>query len=142
MTYGYITKSTRISNGLPKAHHIDARCISGNPLAKPLEFVYLKKDIRRHNRKIHKSNILKGNRLKLNQAPFKIKGFRLYDKVTFKGKECFITGRRSTGYFKLVDINGNVIHNSACYKELKYIESKKGGIVGKVRYDAFLSDLI
>ena len=142
MTYGYITKSTRISNGLPKAHYIDARCISGNPLAKPLEFVYLKKDIRRHNRKIHKSNILKGNRLKLNQAPFKIKGFRLYDKVTFKGKECFITGRRSSGYFKLVDIEGNVIHNSACYKDIKYKESRKRGIVGRVRYDAFLSDLI
>lgn len=31
MTYGYLTKNTRIEHGLPKEHHIDARCISGNP---------------------------------------------------------------------------------------------------------------
>ena len=33
LTYGYMTKNTRIQNGLPKTHTIDARCISGNPLA-------------------------------------------------------------------------------------------------------------
>ena len=132
MTYGYITKSVRIENKLEKAHYIDARCTTSNPLAKPLGFVYIKKKVRNHNRKIHKSNILKGGRKKLNQAPFKIKGFRLFDKVKFKGIECFITGRRSTGYFKLVDIEGNIIHNSTCYKNLTYIESKKlGGIIAK-----------
>lgn len=31
MTYGYITKNTRIKNNLPKEHYIDALCISGNP---------------------------------------------------------------------------------------------------------------
>ena len=31
MTYGYLTKNTRIRHNLPKEHHIDARCISGNP---------------------------------------------------------------------------------------------------------------
>ena len=34
MTYGYITKNTRIKNNLPKTHYLDARCISGNPKAK------------------------------------------------------------------------------------------------------------
>ena len=33
LTYGYITKNTRIKNNLPKEHYIDARCISENPLA-------------------------------------------------------------------------------------------------------------
>ena len=33
LTYGYITKNTRIANSLPKDHYIDARCISGNPKA-------------------------------------------------------------------------------------------------------------
>ncbi|MDR1542136.1 MAG: hypothetical protein LBU32_30000 [Clostridiales bacterium] len=28
MTYGYITKNTRIRNGLEKDHVVDARCIS------------------------------------------------------------------------------------------------------------------
>lgn len=34
MTYGYITKNTRIENNLPKTHYVDARCISGHPEAK------------------------------------------------------------------------------------------------------------
>ncbi len=29
LTCGYVTKNTRIENGLPKDHYIDARCISG-----------------------------------------------------------------------------------------------------------------
>ena len=33
LTYGYITKNTRIRHGLEKSHAIDARCISGHPLA-------------------------------------------------------------------------------------------------------------
>ena len=31
MTYGYITKNSRIEHNLPKDHFIDARCISGHP---------------------------------------------------------------------------------------------------------------
>ena len=40
MTYGYITKNTRIKNGLPKEHYIDALCISGHPKAKQLDIIY------------------------------------------------------------------------------------------------------
>ena len=36
--------------------------------------------------------------MKLNQAPYLVKGFRLFDKVKYKGQECFIFGRRSSGY--------------------------------------------
>ena len=36
MTFGYITKNTRITNGLPKNHYVDARCISAHPTTKPL----------------------------------------------------------------------------------------------------------
>ena len=35
MTYGYVTKNTRIKHDLPKEHFIDARCISGHPDATP-----------------------------------------------------------------------------------------------------------
>ena len=35
LTYGYLTKNARIRNGLPKTHCVDARCISGHPLAEP-----------------------------------------------------------------------------------------------------------
>ena len=60
LTYGYITKNTRIKNGLPKDHYIDARCISGNPNAVSNGNVYYYKKVRCHNRQIHKTNFIKG----------------------------------------------------------------------------------
>ena len=90
LTYGYITKNTRISNNLEKTHCIDARCISNNPMARPSNVVYFQKKIRCHNRQIHKANILKGGNKKLNQAPYLVKDFRLFDKILYKNQECFI----------------------------------------------------
>ena len=85
LTYGYITKNTRIKNNLPKDHYIDARCISGNPLAMATGEVFFLKKVRCHNRQIHKCKILKGGISKRNQAPYEVKGFRLYDYVLWKG---------------------------------------------------------
>ena len=125
ITYGYITKNTRIQNNLPKEHRIDALCISGNPNVKRLDYWYYIKQVRRHNRQIHKANILKGGKKKLNQAPYLVKGFRLFDKVKYKGEECFIFGRRSSGYFDLRKLDGTVIHRSASYKDLKLLSKRK-----------------
>jgi N6-L-threonylcarbamoyladenine synthase len=122
MTYGYITKNTRIENKLLKTHCVDARCISGNPLAEPRGIYYLQKKIRNHNRQIHKAKILKGGRKKRNQAPYVVKGFRLYDKVLFGKQECFIQGRRKTGFFKLTKLDGTVIHQSAKSADLTLLE--------------------
>lgn len=101
LTYGYITKSIRIENGLPKEHYIDARCISGNPLAYNDNTVYFQKKIRCHNRQIHKFNTSKGGIRKNNQAPYEVKGFKLFDKVTAKDKEWYVNGRRLKGGFIL-----------------------------------------
>ena len=125
MTYGYITKDTRIKNNLPKDHYIDARCISGNPNAEPLGYYFYQKKVRCHNRQIHKSNILKGGKKKLNQASYLVKGFRLFDKVEFEGQICFIFGRRSNGYFDIRKLNGEVISRSASWKKLKLLETRK-----------------
>ena len=129
LTYGYITKNTRISNNLPKEHYIDARCISSNPNAEPLGYYFYKKKVRCHNRQIYKANILKGGRKKLNQAPYLVKGFRLFDKVLYDNQECFIFGRRSTGYFDLRKLDGTKIHNSASYKKIKLLETRKGYLI-------------
>lgn len=126
MTFGYITKNTRIENGLPKGHFVDARCISGNPRAEPLGYVWFMKKVRCQNRQIHKANILKGGMKKLNQAPYLVKGFRLFDKVRFHGKLCFIFGRRATGYFDLRTFDGTSVHKSASCKHLMLISKKKG----------------
>lgn len=126
MTYGYITKMVRIKHGLPKAHHIDARCISGHPEAESLGMYYYQKKVRSHNRQIHKMTILKGNVRKLNQAPFLVKGFRLYDKVEYQKKQYFVFGRRSSGYFDIRDLSRNKINKgSISYKKLKLIEPQR-----------------
>ena len=125
MTYGYITKDTRIKNNLPKDHYIDARCISGNPNAEPLGYYFYQKKVRCHNRQIHKANILKGGKKKLNQASYLVKGFRLFDKVEFEGQICFIFGRRNSGYFDIRKLNGEVISRSVSWKKLKILETRK-----------------
>ncbi len=125
MTYGYITKNTRITNNLPKEHRVDALCITGNPNVERLDNWYYIKQVRKHNRQIHKANILKGGKKKLNQAPYIVKEFRLFDKVEFEDKECFIFGRRSSGYFDLRTLNGTKIHASASYKKLELLEKQK-----------------
>lgn len=126
MTFGYITKSIRITNKLPKDHYIDARCISGNPLAKPLGYVFYQKKVRCQNRQIHKANILKGGKKKLNQASFEVKGFRLFDKVKFNNQKCFIFGRRSSGYFDLRTLDGVSVSKSANYKNIQILIRKNG----------------
>lgn len=126
LTYGYITKNTRIKNNLPKGHYIDARCISGNPQATQLGYVYYQKKVRCHNRQIHKNTILKGGIRKNNQATFIIKGFRLFDKVLFENKEYFIFGRRTSGFFDIRNLSGDKVNNGSIgFKKLELVETKK-----------------
>jgi len=125
LTYGYITKNIRITNQLPKGHRIDALCITGIPTVKRLNTWFFIKQVRKHNRQIHKANILKGGKKKLNQAPYLVKGFRLFDKVEFNEKECFIFSRRSNGYFDLRTLEGVKVHASASVKKLKLLETRK-----------------
>ena len=129
MTYGYITKHNRIRYGLPKTHIADARCISGHPDAKSLDFVYCSKKTRCHNRQIHKMTIGKNGNRKKNQAPYLVKGFRLFDKVRYKGLECFIFGRRSSGYFDLRTLNGKRISANANVKNIRLIDTRKSYLI-------------
>lgn len=129
LTYGYITKNTRIRNSLPKEHYIDARCISDNPKAISNGMIYYQKKVRCHNRQIHKNTILKGGIRKRNQASYDVMGFRLFDKVKWKGQNCFIFGRRSTGRMDLRLLNGTKINASVGYKNLKIIEMRKNYLI-------------
>lgn len=124
-TYGYITKNTRIENGLPKEHYIDARCISGNPLVEPLGHVYCQKKVRCHNRQIHKSTVGKGGYRKKNQAPKYVNGYQLFDKVLYRHQECFIFGRRSSGSFDVRLLDGTKLSAGVSYKKLKPLEKRK-----------------
>ncbi len=121
LTYGYITKNVRVEHGLEKSHVTDARCISGNPTAKPSSTIWHVRQLRRHNRKVMKSNLLKGGRWKRNQAPYEIRGFRLFDTVTHNSLPAYVHGRRTTGYFVIKDAEGNTISNSVSCKSLKLV---------------------
>ncbi len=126
MTYGYITKYWREKADLEKSHINDAICISKHPYTKPLDTYYLTKVVRHHNRQIHKANFSKGGIRKRNQAPYLVKGFRLFDKVLYQGKEYFIFGRRATGYFDIRTLDGTKANKgSVSYKKLRIQDTAK-----------------
>ena len=126
MTFGYITKNTRITNNLPKEHYVDARCISGHPQAKPMGYYFYQKKVRCQNRQIHKANILKGGKKRLNQAPFLVRGFRLFDLVSYKGSAYYVFGRRTSGYFDIRKLDGTKVNKGSINcKKLKLINTQK-----------------
>lgn len=129
MTYRYLTKNTRIQHNLPKGHHIDARCISGNPDAKSDGVYYYQKKIRCHNRQIHKFNTLRKGVRKLNQSDYLVKGYRIFDKVRYQGKEYFIFGRRKKGFFDIRTLSGEKVNNgSLSIKKIAFVDTRKNYI--------------
>ncbi len=124
-TYDYITKNNRIRLGLPKEHYVDAYCIAGNLKAERLLYYWYQKQIRKHNRQIHKTKFIKGGIRKRNQSPYVLFGFRLFDKVICKGETGFIFGRRSSGSFYIKILDGKKISAGISYKKLKLIEKRR-----------------
>ncbi|MBD3186516.1 HNH endonuclease, partial [Candidatus Bathyarchaeota archaeon] len=102
-TFGYITKTHREHLGLPKTHYNDAIVISSR--GKPVSFkngtVLLKKCVAKGD-----YQRTKGVRSQMTIPKGKIHGFKKFDKVRYRGTTCFVKGRRSTGYFTLMDIDG------------------------------------
>ena len=124
-TYGYLTKNTRIRAGLPKEHYIDAFCIAGNMQAERLNYYYYQKQVRKHNRQIHKLTINKGGTRRRNQSPYEVFGYRLFDKVKCRGEVGFIFGRRASGNFDVRKLNGRKISAGISYKKLVLISKRK-----------------
>jgi N6-L-threonylcarbamoyladenine synthase len=124
-TYGYITKAVREAAELPKSHINDAICITGLPFSKYDGQFYIGRQIRKHNRQIYKQKILRGGLRKRNQAPYLVKGFRLFDMVRYHGQKCFLTGRRTSGYFALKRLDGTTVSNSANFKEIVLLMPKQ-----------------
>ena len=120
-TYGYQTKCDRISKGLLKSIDIDAYVISSgdiNPLLS--DTIYCISQVRRHNRQIHRSNILKGGKLKKNQADYKVFGYRLNDVIKYQGNRYYIGGRRSSGNFNIRSLEGDRKLDIS-YKKLRFM---------------------
>ena len=139
-TKGYITKYTRVEElKLAKSHINDALAIAvgirghgvhtGPINIKRVDKSYLIKSVRHHNRQIHKSTINKGGVRKLNQAPKYVKGFRLFDKVLYNNKECFIWARRTSGSMLLRLLDGTLIKDGVSYKKLKLLERNSSYLI-------------
>ena len=86
--------------------------------------MFFMKKARCHNRQIFKQRTCRGGVRKRNQAPYIIKGFRLFDKVRYKGQDCFIFGRRSSGYFDIRLLDGTKVHAGVSYKKLRFLETR------------------
>ncbi len=121
-TYGYITNWNRNRLGLEKSHANDAFCITGNFDIERANDSFRILKLRCHNRQVNKTNKLKGDRWKANQAPRLIGGFRLNDKVVFNGQLCLIHGRRSSGYFDIRKPDGIRVHHSFHYRNIMLVE--------------------
>ena len=121
-TYGYLTKHKRIALGLPKTHCADAFCIAGNLKALRRGDFLFQQQTRKHNRQIHRCSILKGGVRKLNQAPFLVKGFRLFDKVRIGGQIGFVFGRRVRGIFNIRRLDKTVIGTDINCKKLSVLD--------------------
>ncbi len=118
-TYGYITKHHRIKQKLQKSHVLDAYVIAGGNGQRRLSNMFFSKQVRKCNRKL-----FKGIRSHIrNTAPRFIHAFQRFDKVLWNGIECFIFGRRKTGYFALRKLDGTNIHTSAKAKDCTLLES-------------------
>jgi len=88
---------------------------------KKLSVQFFIKQVRRCNRKL-----FRGQRSHIkNTGERFIKGFQRFDKVIFKGIECFIFGRRTSGYFDLRKIDGAKVHSSVNYKQISLLERAK-----------------
>ena len=128
-TFGYLTKFNREKLGMSKSHCNDAYVISHNPNAKPSNVEFLYRKVRRHNRQIHKSKPGKGGIRQRTQSAYIVNGFRRFDKVMYKRIECFITSKRSSGYFQLKKFDGTVISQGVNNKQLKLLEPIKGWLI-------------
>ena len=119
-TYGYETAIGRREHNIEKSHANDAFCIAQNFCARRNDYNnYLHRQVRRHNRQLHKTTILKGGHRKANQAPREVFGFRLFDRVRYRGRDCYVFGRRSSGSFDLRTLDGTRISAGASYKRLR-----------------------
>jgi hypothetical protein len=129
LTYGYITKYTRITHELEKSHLVDARCISGNATASSDGTWHLIKMVRRNNRHLHKATIRRGGKRQRNTASKYVHGFRLFDSVRYQDATCFVFGRRNSGYFDLRTLDGTKVSASASCKKLTIVQKATACLV-------------
>ena len=132
LTYGYITKHTRIENGIANTHAADAFCIAKNVHARKLDSFFMCRCVPRHTRALHVANPKKGGIRRSAIASHKIgkSCFQRFDMVRWKGRECFISGSTG-GRLVLRDIEGVKMHDKQAVnvKTIKFLKRLKNNIL-------------
>ena len=136
LTYGYITKHTRIENGITKTHAADAFCIAKNVNAMRLWTFFMCRCVPRHTRALHVANPKKGGIRRSTIASHKIgkSRFQRFDMVRWRGKECFIFGS-THGNVVLRKIDGVKVHETQAVsvKTIKFLKRIRNNILVEVR---------
>jgi hypothetical protein len=118
--YGYVTKLDREAMGLPKTHYFDAVAIAsaGEPITALPDYEAMRAVARGAYRQ------RKGIRSHLVASlPGEVFGYRQWDRVSLPdGREGFVKGRRSSGYFAVSELGGNLLAPSVNYKKLRLVE--------------------
>ena len=132
LTYGYITKHTRIENDVIKTHAADAFCIAKNVHAIRLSSFFMCRCVPRHTRILH---VVKPRKCGIRRsciASHKIgkSQFQRYDMVRWKGRDCFIFGS-TNGRLILRDIEGTKMHENASVniKAVKFLKRLRNNIL-------------
>ena len=134
LTYGYITKHTRIENGIAKTHAADAFCIAKNVHATRLSSFFMCRCVPRHTRILHVFKPKKCGIRRSYIASHKIgkSRFQRFDMVRWKGMDCFIFGS-TNGRPILRDIEGVKMHDKQAVniKTIKFLKRMRCNILVK-----------
>ena len=64
--------------------------------------------------------------MKANQAPYVVKGFRLFDMVAYKHKLYYVFGRRTSGMFDIRMLDGTKVNKGSINcKYLQFLQPRK-----------------
>ena len=144
-TFGFTTSENRHHLGLKKTHYIDACVIASGGLEFKLsDTVYYKRRVSKGD-----YQLCKGSRGEQKIPTGKVLGFKKFDKIGYMGELCFVQGRRSRGYFILMNINNRTIDfrdkggsHEPSYKHLKRVAARKSILcIGKNLLDGYHQDI-
>jgi len=133
-TDGALTSFNRRWVGMAKSHANDAVCALDLPdrLVMPdMEMVVVARP--RGTRRL--VNGLRGERA--IRLPREVMGFRQWDAVRWNGRLCYVKARRRTGWFKLSDLERNIVKDAVGAGRLR-LTRHVSGLQGEMRRRRFL----
>src|SRR5258707_775851 len=128
--WGFVTKEHRLLAALPKTHANDAAVIAAQGKTPMLHTtqVLLKKCVPEGD-----YQQTKGVRSEQPITTGKIRSFRKFDKVRYRGQEYFIKGRMSTGYAILMGLDGKKVDLKPIpkFEKMKRVSARSAWMVSQ-----------